>query len=86
MQVGVRELKQRLSELIDRAAAGEEIIVTDRGTPRVRISPLAPHGLLEQGVAEGWVRPPLRSGPIGQGPRVRAERRILDVLEEDRGD
>jgi prevent-host-death family protein len=86
MQVGIRELKQRLSEMIDLAASGEDIIVTDRGTPRARLSGLAPHGLLEQGIAEGWIRPPLRSGPIGQAPRVRAERRVLDVLDEDRGD
>jgi len=33
--------KARFSELIDRAAAGEEIIVTRSGKPRARIVPLA---------------------------------------------
>jgi prevent-host-death family protein len=86
MQVGVRELKQRLSEIIDLAASGEDVIITDRGTPRVRLSALAPTGVLEQGIAEGWIRPPLRDGPIGQGPRVRADTRTSDALDEDRGD
>lgn len=35
MNVGVRELKQHLSEFLDRAAAGEVVTITDRGVPKV---------------------------------------------------
>jgi len=34
MDVGVHELKQHLSEYLERAARGEAIRVTDRGVPK----------------------------------------------------
>lgn len=39
--VNLYEAKTRLSELVERAAAGEEIIVAKAGTPRARLVPLA---------------------------------------------
>ena len=39
-EVGIRELKNRLSSYIDRVRAGEEVIVTDRGRPVARLSAL----------------------------------------------
>ncbi len=38
--VGVRELRQRASELLRRVAAGETIEVTDRGRPVALLSPV----------------------------------------------
>ena len=38
VEVGVRELRESLSEWLDRAAAGEDVIVTERGKPKVRLS------------------------------------------------
>lgn len=35
--VGVFEAKQKLSELIERAARGEEIVITSRGRERARL-------------------------------------------------
>ena len=40
MQVAVRELKDRLSELLRRAEAGEEIVVTSHGRPVARLGPV----------------------------------------------
>lgn len=57
MDVGVRELKQHLSEYLDRAAQGEIIRVTDRGEPKALLVPLPGRLLLDRGIAEGWVRP-----------------------------
>lgn len=37
MTVGISEAKQKLSELVERAAQGEEIVITCRGRKRVRI-------------------------------------------------
>jgi prevent-host-death family protein len=37
MIVGIFEAKQRLSELVDRASNGEEIVITVRGRERARI-------------------------------------------------
>lgn len=40
--VGLRELRQRASELVRRAEAGEEITVTVAGRPSVRLVAVAP--------------------------------------------
>ena len=39
-EVGIRDLKNGLSKYIDRVEAGEEVIVTDRGRPVAKLSPL----------------------------------------------
>ncbi|MDO8389889.1 MAG: type II toxin-antitoxin system prevent-host-death family antitoxin [Actinomycetota bacterium] len=84
MNVGVRELKQHLSEFLDRAAAGEVIQVTDRGVPKVQIVPVPGAGQMERGVDEGWLRPPARSGPLAPVHRAASRQRIVDVLDDDR--
>ena len=38
--IGIVEAKNRLSELVERAARGEEIIITRRGEPVARLLPL----------------------------------------------
>jgi prevent-host-death family protein len=46
-QVGVRELKQNASAVLRRVAAGESLVVTDRGRPVARLSPIRKGGLQE---------------------------------------
>ncbi len=84
MSVGIRELKSRLSEFVNRAANGERIVVTDRGREVAELVPLSSTNALDRGVAEGWVEPPRRSRlePI---ERLNGSQPSLDVLEEDRG-
>ena len=55
--VGVRELRQRASELLRRVAAGETIEVTDRGRPVALLSPLPEAGPLQRLRAAGEVDP-----------------------------
>lgn len=45
--VGIRELRQRASELLRQVAAGETIEVTDRGRPVALLSPIPDVGPLE---------------------------------------
>jgi prevent-host-death family protein len=40
--INVYEAKTQLSKLVDRAAAGEEIIIAKAGKPFARLMPLAP--------------------------------------------
>jgi len=40
MTVGVFEAKQKLSQLVERAAKGEEIIITRRGKEQARLVPM----------------------------------------------
>lgn len=37
----ISEIKARLSEYVDQVKAGEEVLITDRGKPVARLSPLA---------------------------------------------
>ena len=83
--VGVRELKQRLSEYLDRAERGELLRVTDRGRPKALLGPLPGRARVDQGVAEGWIRAGSGTG-LRPVPRVRSSGRVLDVLAEDRGE
>ena len=70
MDVGVRELKAHLSDYLDRAADGEIIRVTDRWCARRRsLGPLpGSSGVIEQGVAEGWIRPRHSGAPTSASP------------------
>jgi prevent-host-death family protein len=83
--VGVRELKQRLSEYLARAERGEVIRVTDRGRPKAVLAPLPGRVRIEEGAAEGWLIPG-SGAPLRPVSRVKADRSTLDVLGEDRGE
>jgi len=84
MDVGVRELKQRLSVYLERAAKGEIIRVTDRGVPKAVIGPVPDRLRLDEGIAEGWVSPGA-GGPIARVRPARSRGCIADALSEDRG-
>lgn len=66
VEVGVRELRENLSEWLDRAAGGEDVIVTERGKPKVRLSPATGEHILDQLVREGRAR--AAKGPRGALP------------------
>jgi prevent-host-death family protein len=51
--VGVRELRQRASEILRRVEAGETIEVTDRGRPVALLTPVPEAGPLERLRAAG---------------------------------
>lgn len=55
VSVGVRELRQRASELLRRVESGETIEVTDRGRPVALLTPLPETGPLERLRASGEV-------------------------------
>lgn len=85
--VGIRELKAKLSHYLDRAAAGETIVVTDRGKAKVELHPLSVDERLQQLVREGRVTPPRRPGlPSVERLGLKGKRTIAEILDEDRGD
>lgn len=81
--VGVRELKQRLSEYLDRAERGELVRVTDRGRPKAVIGPLPGRARIEEGIADGWITSGSGAG-LAQRRRWKGRGRVLDALAEDR--
>jgi prevent-host-death family protein len=86
MDVGIRELKARLSEYLDRAERGELIRVTDRGRPKAILGPLPGRLRIEEGIAEGWITPARRTGLRRDVQPARAKRSIAEILAEDRGE
>lgn len=85
MEIGVRELKQRLSEMLERAAAGETIRVTDRGRPKAILGPLPETSGLEAGIDAGWITPPRVQTPAARVARVSATQTTEQSLIDDRG-
>jgi prevent-host-death family protein len=83
--VGIRELKQRLSEYLDRAERGEILRVTDRGRPKAVIGPVPGRARIEDGIRAGWITPGA-GAQLGPVQRSKSSRRVLGVLAEDRGE
>ncbi|MFM7224518.1 MAG: type II toxin-antitoxin system Phd/YefM family antitoxin [Actinomycetota bacterium] len=85
MDIGVRELKSTLSAVLQRAAAGEHITVTDRGRPIAVIGPPAGIVDLDAAIAAGWVTSASSTGlaPTRRYPSLRP---VLDALAEDRSE
>ena len=42
MEYGMHEAKTHLSELVEHALHGDEVVITRRGKPAVRLQPVAP--------------------------------------------
>lgn len=55
-EVGIRALRQNASEIVSRAAAGEVIVITDRGRPVAQMSAL-PKSRLQELRDAGLLRP-----------------------------
>lgn len=53
--VNVHEAKSTLSKLLERAHAGEEVIIAKNGTPYARLVPLEPRRPREPGLLRGTV-------------------------------
>ena len=84
--MGIKELRDSLTQVLRRVDAGERIEVTRDGEPIAAIVPL-PEDPLARLVAEGRARPPLR--PFrATVPKVRwpLERSSTEVISEGRED
>jgi prevent-host-death family protein len=69
-EVGVAQLRRELKDWLDRAQAGDEVVVTDRGRPVARLSGIDTTSLLDQLIADGQIsRPRDDSRPTARGRR-----------------
>ncbi|ORV08603.1 type II toxin-antitoxin system Phd/YefM family antitoxin [Mycobacterium celatum] len=86
--VGVRELRQRASELLRRVEAGETIEITDRGRPVALLSPMPEGGPYERMLASGEIEPATGSLDDLPDPIELPERSepLSAVLERQRSD
>jgi len=92
--VGLKTLKNKLSEYVRLAAGGETVLVTDRdrvvaeiGPPGPSRSPLLSDALLIDAFRQGWITPPIS---VGRGPPQRKPVMTIDELlsnlQRDRAD
>lgn len=93
VHTSIAHLKSRLSEVLARVRAGEEVTITDRGRPIARLLPLAPDAALEGRAAElaraGLARPPQSAldAAFLDAPRPSdPEGRSLEAVLEERAE
>jgi prevent-host-death family protein len=55
--VNISEAKARLSALIEKARAGEEVVIARAGKPVARLMPVAPAAVTRSGVRFGGLKP-----------------------------
>ena len=92
--VGLKVLKNKLSEYVRLAQSGETVLVTDRDRvvaelvpPRPGRSPSVSDAVLADLIRNGWVTPPARplTGPPPRAP-VATLHELMRELNQDRGD
>jgi len=89
--VGMKTLKNKLSECVHAATAGETVVITDRGRKVAQLIPMPQQSesVIERGIREGWVRPAKR-GPDWPPKPIPIEgytlEQLLADLDEDRKD
>ena len=92
--VGLKTLKNKLSEYVRLAAGGETVLVTDRDRIVAEIGPPSPartailsDALLLDAVRQGWITAPIS---VGRGPPARKPVMTIDELlsnlQHDRAD
>lgn len=86
MDVAVTELRAHLGHWIDAAHDGNDVVITDRGTPVARIVALDSTPVIERLTAEGVISRPTRSSRPVAGDRQRPtpKRPVAGIVSEQR--
>ena len=83
MNVTLRESKAKLSALVERASAGEEVIITVRGRPKARLCPIDAEPHFE---GAGFVREleTIQTKYRVRGKKATPSETLVSKLREDR--
>jgi prevent-host-death family protein len=91
--VGLKTLKNKLSEYVRLAASGETVLVTDRDRVVAELTPPAAHragvlsdAMLAEAVRKGWVTPPSAPAAPPERQPVTTLSALLAELAVDRSD
>ena len=93
--VGLKTLKNKLSEYVRLAAKGETVLVTDRdrvvaelGPPRPERSPILADAMLADAVRKGWITPAtiVSKEPPPRKPIGISFNKLMRDLDQDRED
>jgi prevent-host-death family protein len=87
MDVAISELRAHLSEWLERAHAGSEIVITERGIPVARLLGLTTTTTLERLTSEGVIgRPAAAQRPRASGrARPHSHRPLAEIVSDQRG-
>ncbi len=83
MEVSIRDMKNRLSKYLKLVRTGKEVVITDRGQPVARLTPLVPAGgeteaeVIAHIEALPWVRP-------GNGKSVKGAKHPIRLKPGDK--
>jgi prevent-host-death family protein len=87
VDVPISKLRSDLAAWIARAQAGEEVLITDRGTPVARICPVESASLIDRLVREGALTPAKRPRTPSKDfkrIRLRGGGTVSDLVREQR--
>lgn len=91
--VGIKNLKNKLSEYIRIASEGETVLVTDRDrvvaeitAPRAGRSETVTDAVMAEAVRKGWITPPLVRDSLKPRQPVAPLAEILEELSRSRED
>lgn len=90
-EIGLKALKNKLSEYVRAAASGETIVITDRGRAVAELNPPRPkpETVIERGIREGWITPAVRGPdwpPAGKPVPGLTLEQLMSDLDKDRED
>lgn len=84
VRVGVRDFRENLRAWLDRAAAGEEVIVTERGIAKVKLTAPDEENVLDRLIREGKVSAPTRPRRVFEAVDEVDESPVTDELLDQR--
>ena len=90
MRVGLRQANQQFSRIIKAVRNGEEVVLTERGRPIARVTPIPRQSKIEAAldrmVADGLLRRAEKRGPmLARKPiRLRGGPSIVQTIREER--
>jgi prevent-host-death family protein len=84
MEVGVRELRGRLSDYLARVRDGQDVVITERGMAVARIVPISGGRALDRAVADGLVSPAPERARTRPSRRTSSRAPLSDLVAEQR--
>lgn len=83
-EAGIRELRNHLSQYLDRVRTGEELVITDRGTAIARILPMGQPRPFDRLVRDGLIEPAPTTSRHRPRRRARTKDTVSDLVADQR--
>ncbi len=84
-EIGVRDLRNQLSRWLRVVKEGEAVLITDRGRPVARLTPVDYSPVIDRLIAEGKIRPGRRpKRKATSADRIKAKGSVSDLVRDQR--